>query len=214
MEKRMIFLVAYMTASLFAGAGAYAYAKQGNSPAAADDDFCTPAGAGDFTATGAIVNAFLDTVEPGLDDEAKITALKTWVETKDCVSKVEIFCVSCIKTYPLQSELLVTFDVNGEKTVQTLDISMGSPPRFAGYHDAGAGYATPAEEAVRVYFAGGILYVNSPAAETVAVYSADGALLRQMQKLSGAATFDLGSLPEGVLIAKGSSGWTGKIANH
>jgi hypothetical protein len=36
-------------------------------------------------------------------------------------------------------------------------------------------------------------------------------LLYRVRKPAGAAAFDLGGLPRGVLIVRGSSGWTGKI---
>jgi hypothetical protein len=55
------------------------------------------------------------------------------------------------------------------------------------------------------------LYVNSPAVERITVYSMTGMLVRQMEKSAGEATFDIGNLPRGVLIVRGSSGWTRKI---
>jgi hypothetical protein len=62
---------------------------------------------------------------------------------------------------------------------------------------------------IRLY--GNLLSVDSPASEQVSVYSVGGQLLYSAQKASGSATFDLNSLPSGVLIVKGSSGWTKKI---
>jgi hypothetical protein len=68
-------------------------------------------------------------------------------------------------------------------------------------------------EAADVHYANGILTVNSPAAERIDVYSAAGALLYQVQKASGEATFNFNRLPQGVLIVRGGSGWTRKIVN-
>jgi hypothetical protein len=52
--------------------------------------------------------------------------------------------------------------------------------------------------------------VNTPVAERITVYSLGGAVMYRAQKAAGEATFDLRSLPRGVFIAKGSSGWTKK----
>jgi hypothetical protein len=55
------------------------------------------------------------------------------------------------------------------------------------------------------------LYVNTPVAERIAIYSLDGRMIYQAQKQSGIATFNLYSLPRGVLIVRGDSGWVKKI---
>jgi hypothetical protein len=68
-----------------------------------------------------------------------------------------------------------------------------------------------AVEAGDVRYAGGILTVNTPAAEQITVYSVSGSVMYQAQKAAGEATFDLRSLPKGVFIARGSSGWTKKV---
>jgi hypothetical protein len=68
-----------------------------------------------------------------------------------------------------------------------------------------------AVEAGDVRYANGILTVNTPVAEQITVYSLSGSVMYQAQKTAGEATFDLRSLPKGVFIARGSSGWTNKI---
>jgi predicted Kef-type K+ transport protein len=55
------------------------------------------------------------------------------------------------------------------------------------------------------------LYVNTPVAERIAVYSLSGIQMYQSKKQPGIATFDLHSLPRGVLIVRGDSGWVKKI---
>jgi hypothetical protein len=55
------------------------------------------------------------------------------------------------------------------------------------------------------------LFVNTPVAERIAVYSIDGRMMYQAQKQPGIATFNLYSLPKGVLIVRGDSGWVKKI---
>ncbi|MDR3269429.1 MAG: BACON domain-containing protein [Tannerella sp.] len=62
-----------------------------------------------------------------------------------------------------------------------------------------------------IRYADGILSVRTPAAERIDVYAVSGSLLYQVQKASGEATFNLNRLPQGILIIKGSSGWTRKI---
>jgi hypothetical protein len=71
----------------------------------------------------------------------------------------------------------------------------------------------PVSEApqVQAYISSGRLHVNTPVAETVSVYSVSGSKLFQVDKGAGAATFDAGSLPRGILIVRGGSGWAGKV---
>jgi hypothetical protein len=69
-------------------------------------------------------------------------------------------------------------------------------------------------DASDIRYANGILSVRTPAAERIDVYSVSGSLLYQVQKASGEATFNLKRLPKGVLIVRGSSGWTRKIVNN
>jgi uncharacterized protein YjdB len=57
------------------------------------------------------------------------------------------------------------------------------------------------------------LYVHSAQAETVSVYSSNGALLFSKEKTAGSAVFRVDT-PEKILIVKGSSGWTQKVANQ
>jgi hypothetical protein len=66
-------------------------------------------------------------------------------------------------------------------------------------------------EASEVVYYNGILSVNTSAAEQIAVYSVSGQLLYRVQKPAGLAVFDLNSLPRGVLIVRGSSGWVRKV---
>jgi hypothetical protein len=66
-----------------------------------------------------------------------------------------------------------------------------------------------AGEQVRIY--GSLLSVGSPAAGQIAVYSTGGQLLYRVQQPVGPAAFDLNGLPRGVLIVRGSSGWTVKV---
>ena len=62
-----------------------------------------------------------------------------------------------------------------------------------------------------VYIADGKLTVNSPSAEQIGVYSITGELLYHANKPEGEAIFNINSIPRGVVIIKGHSGWTRKV---
>jgi hypothetical protein len=69
-------------------------------------------------------------------------------------------------------------------------------------------------EAPEIWYYNGVLHVYTLQAEWIDVYSVTGQLLYGVQKATGEATFDLNSLPRGVLIVRGSSGWVKKIAKQ
>ena len=81
----------------------------------------------DFQKVAEIANDFLATINHSLSDEVKIEELKNWLSKHSCVQDVEILCISCIKTLPLQSELNITFKVNGQLIVKTMDVLMSEP---------------------------------------------------------------------------------------
>jgi hypothetical protein len=58
------------------------------------------------------------------------------------------------------------------------------------------------------------LYVSSPESERIAIYSLGGSLIYQSGKPAGKASFDIGSLPKGMLIVRGSSGWVRKAVKQ
>jgi hypothetical protein len=62
-----------------------------------------------------------------------------------------------------------------------------------------------------IVYAGGLLSVNTPVAERITVYAVSGAAVYRTQKLPGSATLDLNSLPRGMMIVRGDSGWVKKI---
>jgi hypothetical protein len=55
------------------------------------------------------------------------------------------------------------------------------------------------------------LSVLTPFSETLTLYSPSGSLLFRSSKLPGHATFTIGHLPKGVIIVKGSTGWSRKL---
>jgi hypothetical protein len=66
-------------------------------------------------------------------------------------------------------------------------------------------------EAPEIVYANGVLTVHTPQAERIEVYSPGGALLYSARKASGTETFRIGHLSQGVVIVRGSSGWTRKV---
>jgi hypothetical protein len=67
--------------------------------------------------------------------------------------------------------------------------------------------------ATDVYYAAGVLTVDSPVAEQVSVYSAAGVRQFRAVKPAGRAAFAVPRFPRGVWIAAGSSGWTVKFVS-
>jgi hypothetical protein len=55
------------------------------------------------------------------------------------------------------------------------------------------------------------LSISSPVSESITLYSLHGSLLLQAEKEKGSTGINIGHLPKGVLIVRGSSGWTRKI---
>ncbi|MDR2121326.1 MAG: hypothetical protein LBP64_10720 [Tannerella sp.] len=64
-----------------------------------------------------------------------------------------------------------------------------------------------------VFAARDILTVRTPVEEDITLYDIKGAQLLRARKPAGTATFALNGLPRGVLIVRGSSGWTKKAVN-
>jgi hypothetical protein len=56
-----------------------------------------------------------------------------------------------------------------------------------------------------------ILTVTNPSSESVTVYSLSGTLLYRTSKDQGSTVINVGHLPRGVLIVRGSSGWVRKV---
>jgi hypothetical protein len=69
-------------------------------------------------------------------------------------------------------------------------------------------------EAQKVWAHGGALHVHTPQAERIEVYALSGQLLYVARKDAGPTVFSRPSLPRGVLIVRGSTGWTEKTVNN
>jgi hypothetical protein len=66
---------------------------------------------------------------------------------------------------------------------------------------------------VKVWAGNGTLMVQSPKEEQIYIYSISGAMIYRTDKLAGEASFNV-SLPKGVLIVRGNSGWARKVINN
>lgn len=100
-----------------------------------ESEFCGFISSEEFDNTGPLTDTFLKKLDSDLSAQEKLEKLVNWLKCKRCVANAEIFCNSCIETYPAQSELKVWFLVNGQQIEKTLDITMSDPLRFRTYHD-------------------------------------------------------------------------------
>ncbi len=100
-----------------------------------ENAFCSYVNSEHFDSTRTVMNDFLKTINKNKNSDEKLEALNAWLACKSCVSKAEIFCNSCIKTNPPQSELRVHFLANGKDIELTLDVLMDEPLRFVRYHE-------------------------------------------------------------------------------
>ena len=98
-------------------------------------EFCSYVNVENFDKTILVVNKFLDGLSNNLSDEQKIQALTTWLKSCPCIIDATILCVSCIKTLPAQSAIIITFMRDGVVKDIVFGISMSNPLTFAGYHE-------------------------------------------------------------------------------
>lgn len=101
---------------------------------AVDTEFCAFISKKDYNGTAPLINDYLKGQSDGLTESQKLNQLKDWLNSKSCVAGVEILCTSCIYTLPAQSELKVTFIIEGKLAENTLDIIMEKPLRFGTFH--------------------------------------------------------------------------------
>jgi hypothetical protein len=78
-------------------------------------------------------------------------------------------------------------------------------------HTVSTGASLVAKDNVTVSVFGNTLTVDSPSKETLTVFTVNGTLLFQDTKEKGSTVINVSHLPRGVLIIRGSSGWTRKI---
>ena len=99
-----------------------------------DQQFCACVAEKNFDGTGPFIDIFLATLHNASSDE-NLEKLCIWLESKACIDSVKIICNSCIKTLPPQSELSVSFTVDGKPLTLILDILMDNPLHFRTFHE-------------------------------------------------------------------------------
>lgn len=109
--------------------------KKENVKCSDDTEFCSLIDKEEYNNTGSIIDKYLSGQKKKLSDSEKLEQLRDWLKCKSCVSNAEILCNSCIYTNPAQSELKVSFIVNGQKVEKCLDIVMDKPLRVRTYHE-------------------------------------------------------------------------------
>lgn len=100
-----------------------------------DTAFCSFIDKADYNNTSSVINKYLSGQGQKRSENEKLEQLRDWLNCKSCVSSAEIHCSSCIYTNPAQSELKISFIVNGQQVEKCLDIIMDEPLRVGGYHD-------------------------------------------------------------------------------
>jgi hypothetical protein len=106
-----------------------------------------------------------------------------------------------------------------EITISDLEITLGDQTVIR--HDeiiipvaAGNPTATVSPEAQKVWLHNGLLHVHTSRAEQVEVYALTGQLIYTGRKDVGQTVFNLTSIPRGILIVRGTGGWTEKVVNN
>ena len=100
-----------------------------------DVTFCSCFDVENMDKTIPFINGFLASLPNSLNDEQKLQALTTWLNSCSCITDATIVCASCIKTLPLQSEIAISFEENGITKSFILDISMSNPLKAIHYHE-------------------------------------------------------------------------------
>jgi hypothetical protein len=128
-------------------------------------------------------------------DESKATVVSVIESSESALTGSEIGEVSGISIGEVA--IVVSTEVGGYS--DTLSVSVTAETGI-----------TSVSGGVSVSLVGGVLRVTSPVSESLYVYTPSGILLSVLSKGVGESVYEL-NLPSGVLIIKGSSGWSRKI---
>jgi hypothetical protein len=115
-------------------AGFFSCVKQSSS-VKSEDEFCSYVNVENIDKTISFINNFLSGLSDNLDDTQKLQALVEYLKSFPCIVDASILCASCIKTLPLQSEIVISFKEDGAVKELILDISMSNPLRAYHYHE-------------------------------------------------------------------------------
>ena len=94
------------------------------------EKLCLYLNSGNIDKTIPIINEFLAGLPNSnsfSEDEQNLQTLAEWLKSNSCVTDATVLCVSCIETFPEQSEVSFSFQEGEIEKVVTLDISMSKP---------------------------------------------------------------------------------------
>ena len=138
--KHIIFLMAMSLVAT--GCNKPGKEEQGDDEPEPEITFCSYLNTADIGKTIPFVDEFLSGLSRSLDDEQQLQALASWLKSQPCTDDATVKCQSCIKTDPPKSEIIISFDEDGETREFILVIAMTQPLQAAGYHE----YETPPED--------------------------------------------------------------------
>jgi hypothetical protein len=65
----------------------------------------------------------------------ELDKLTEWLEYHLAISDAQVLCYNCIKTYPTQSEIIISYSNQGVYEYKVLDVQYSSPMQAVGFHD-------------------------------------------------------------------------------
>jgi hypothetical protein len=88
---------------------------------------CDAINANNLTAAEVELNTVISKINTSQSDQLQMEEVKKILSTIDCLSNVEIICVSCIYTLPAQSEIKMNVMINGQSQEIIADVVMKNP---------------------------------------------------------------------------------------
>ena len=118
---RKIVLVLLTVVFVFVGC------DKGNNQETSNEELCLYLNSENLDKTIPIINDYLAGLKGNLNDEQKLQEFTKWLKSHSCVIDATILCVSCIETFPAQSEISVSFKENEITVIAVFDILMSNP---------------------------------------------------------------------------------------
>ena len=98
-------------------------------------DFCSCINTENIAKSIPIIDEFLSELSENMNDEQKLQELVTWLKSHPCIIDADIICHLCSESEPQISEILISFEENGETKDFEFTISMTNPLKIAGYNE-------------------------------------------------------------------------------
>ena len=128
-------LISFMSIFIFSACSQDSEMQQEENVEVSKYEFCAYVNMENIDKTIPIVNEFLSGLSDNLDETQKLQQLTAWLKSYPCFIDATIFCVSCVKTLPAHSEIVTSFNENGEVKELNLCILMSNPLRAVRYHE-------------------------------------------------------------------------------